>query len=72
MHPGLGPHRQTPDMDEAGGGAMVEDIPLIVGSETVIVKGIGRLSAHYLAVAFEELHPYGAGDISLRTCYIGG
>jgi len=69
---GLGSHGQTPDVDEAGRGAVVEGIPLVVSSQTVVVEGIGRLSAHYLAVAFEELYPYSAGDISLRTCYIGG
>jgi hypothetical protein len=32
LSPGLDPHRQAPDVDEAGRGTMVEDIALFIGS----------------------------------------
>jgi hypothetical protein len=41
LHPSLGPRRQAPDVNKAGGGTMIEDIPLVVGSQTVVVKRIG-------------------------------
>ena len=71
LHPGLGSHWQAPDVDEAGRGTLVEGIALIVSSQAVIVKGVGRFSTHYLAVTFEELYPYGAGDVPLRAFHIG-
>ena len=40
LHPGLGPHWQAPDVDEAGGGTLVEGITLIISSQAIIVKGV--------------------------------
>jgi hypothetical protein len=51
---------------------VVEGISLIVSSQAVIVEGIGRFPTDYLAVTFEELHPYGAGDLLLRAFHISG
>ena len=59
-------------MDETGGGTLVESIALIVSSQAVVIKGVGRLSTHYVAVTFEELYPYGAGDVPLCAFHIGG
>jgi len=42
-------------MDEARRSTLVEDIALVIGSQAVIVKGVRRFSAHYLAVTFEKL-----------------
>lgn len=50
---------------------MVAGISLIVSSQTVIVEGIGRLSAHYLGVALDKLYSYCAGDVLPRACHIG-
>ena len=36
------------DVDEAGGGTLVESIALIISSQAVIVKGVWRLSTDYL------------------------
>ena len=72
LHLGLGSHWQAPDMDKTGGGTLIEGIALIISSQAVIVKGVGRLSTHYLAVTFEKLYPNSAGDIPLCAFYIGG
>jgi len=58
-------------MNEAGGGTLVKGITFIISGQAVVIKGIGRFSAHYLAVSFEELYPYAAGDVSLCALHIG-
>jgi len=59
-------------MNEARGGALVEGITFIISSQTIIVQGVRRFPACYVAVAFEKLDSYLTGNISLGAPYISG
>jgi len=67
----LGSYRQSPDMDEAGRGALVKGVTFIISSQAVIIKGIRRFSAYHLAIALVKLNLYLSGNISLGTIHIG-
>ena len=58
-------------MNEAGGGALVKDIAFVIGGQAVVVKGVRRFSAYYLAIAFGKFYPHRASDISLCAFHIG-
>ena len=59
-------------MDEAGGGALVKGIAFIIGSQAIIVEGVRRFSACYVAIALIKFNLYFTSNIFLGTIHITG
>src|ERR1700682_5885744 len=55
LDPRLGPQRQSPEVDEALGRALVEGVAAAVGGQLEAVQGLGGLAADHLQAATVEL-----------------
>src|SRR5438128_2601804 len=62
--------RQTPDLDEADGVALVELIGAVIRRELVAIEALRRLLPDGDRLPLVQAHSHDAGDVALRAVHV--
>src|SRR2546421_74254 len=63
-------YRQTPDLDEADGVALVELIAAVIRRQLIAVEALRRLLPDRDSLPLVQAHSHDAGDVALRAVHV--